>query len=69
MRTVKVLSVSLPPELHSCAEKVARSKNRARSELIREALRAAKHFGFGLRTSNAQNRKLTDRGPQRSLLA
>ena len=66
MRTAKVLSVSLPPELHSCAEKVARSESRARSGLIREALRA--YQTLRLRTENEQHSKskLTDRGPQRS---
>ena len=43
MRTSKVLSVSLPPEMYSWAEEVARAENRTMSELIREALRAYKN--------------------------
>ena len=42
MRTTKVLSVSLPPEMLSWAEEVARSEHRTMSELVREALRAYK---------------------------
>jgi Arc/MetJ-type ribon-helix-helix transcriptional regulator len=42
VRTTKVLSVSLPPEMLSWAEEVARSEHRTMSELIREALRAYK---------------------------
>ena len=42
MRTTKVLSVSLPPEMFSWAEEVARSEHRTMSELVREALRAYK---------------------------
>ncbi len=42
MRTTKVLSVSLPPEMLSWAEEVARSEQRTMSELVREALRAYK---------------------------
>jgi Arc/MetJ-type ribon-helix-helix transcriptional regulator len=42
MRTTKVLSVSLPPEMLSWAEQVARSEHRTMSELVREALRAYK---------------------------
>ncbi len=39
MRTTKLISVSIFPELLEEAEKVAREENRTRSELIREALR------------------------------
>lgn len=39
MRTTKTLSITLPPEMLSRAEKLARRENRTMSELIREALR------------------------------
>ena len=40
MRTTKVLSVSLPPEMLSRAEQLARDEDRTMSELVREALRS-----------------------------
>jgi Arc/MetJ-type ribon-helix-helix transcriptional regulator len=46
MRTTKVLSVSLPPEMLSWAEEVARSEHRTMSELVREALRAYRQNRF-----------------------
>ena len=66
MRTSKVLSVSLPPEMHSRAEEVARSEHRTMSELVREALRAYKTLR--LRTEQEQHPKqeLTGQAPQRS---
>ena len=39
MRTTRTLSITLPPEMLSRAEKLARSENRTMSELVREALR------------------------------
>jgi CopG family transcriptional regulator/antitoxin EndoAI len=39
MRTTKTLSVTLPPEMLTRAERIARKENRTMSELIREALR------------------------------
>ena len=39
MRTTKVISLSLPPELLREAERIARKEGRTRSELFREALR------------------------------
>ena len=39
MRTTKVLSISLPPQLLAEAEKLAKEENRTVSELFREALR------------------------------
>lgn len=39
MRSTKTLSVTLPPEMLSRAEKLARKENRTMSELVREALR------------------------------
>jgi CopG family transcriptional regulator/antitoxin EndoAI len=39
MRTTKTLSITLPPEMLSRAEDMARKENRTMSELIREALR------------------------------
>jgi CopG family transcriptional regulator/antitoxin EndoAI len=39
MRTSKVLSLSLPPELFRAAQRTARREGRTRSELFREALR------------------------------
>jgi metal-responsive CopG/Arc/MetJ family transcriptional regulator len=40
MRTTKVVSVSMPAEMFSRAEELARSEHRTISELVREALRA-----------------------------
>jgi CopG family transcriptional regulator / antitoxin EndoAI len=39
MRSTKTLSVTLPPEMLSRAEKLAKKENRTMSELVREALR------------------------------
>lgn len=39
MRTSKVLTVSVPPELFALAEEIAKREGRTRSELFREALR------------------------------
>jgi CopG family transcriptional regulator/antitoxin EndoAI len=39
MRTTRVLSLSLPPDLAREAERVAKQEGRTRSELFREALR------------------------------
>ncbi len=39
MRTTKVLSLSLPPELLREAERIAKKEGRTKSELFREALR------------------------------
>jgi CopG family transcriptional regulator / antitoxin EndoAI len=39
MRTTRVLSLSLPPELVREAERVAKEEGRTKSELFREALR------------------------------
>jgi CopG family transcriptional regulator / antitoxin EndoAI len=39
MRTTKTLSITLPPEMLSRAEKLAKRENRTMSELVREALR------------------------------
>lgn len=39
MRTSKILSLSLPPELLREAERVAKKEGRTKSELFREALR------------------------------
>lgn len=39
MRTTKTLSITLPPEMLSRAEKLAKKENRTMSELVREALR------------------------------
>lgn len=39
MRTTKILSLSLPPELLQEAERLAKKERRTRSELFREALR------------------------------
>ena len=47
MRTTRVLSVSLPPEMLRWAEEVARSEHRTMSELVREALRAYKTLRQG----------------------
>jgi CopG family transcriptional regulator/antitoxin EndoAI len=39
MRTTKVLSMSLPPDLLKEAERLAKKEGRTKSELLREALR------------------------------
>ncbi|MGH7364616.1 MAG: ribbon-helix-helix protein, CopG family [Candidatus Methylomirabilales bacterium] len=39
MRTTKILSLSLPPELLREAERLAKKEGRTKSELFREALR------------------------------
>ena len=39
MRTTKILSLSLPPELLREAEALAKRERRTKSELLREALR------------------------------
>lgn len=39
MRTTKILSLSLPPELLKEAEEIAKKEGRTKSELFREALR------------------------------
>ena len=39
MRTSRTLSITLPPEMLSRAEQLARRENRTMSELVREALR------------------------------
>jgi metal-responsive CopG/Arc/MetJ family transcriptional regulator len=39
MRTTKILSISLPPELLREAERIAKKERRTKSELFREALR------------------------------
>ncbi len=39
MRTTKILSLSLPPELLREAERIAKKEGRTKSELFREALR------------------------------
>ena len=39
MRTTKVLSITLPPEMLKQAEQLAKKENRTVSELFREALR------------------------------
>lgn len=39
MRTTKTLSITLPPEMLSRAEQLAKKENRTMSELVREALR------------------------------
>jgi CopG family transcriptional regulator/antitoxin EndoAI len=39
VRTTKILSLSLPPELLREAERVAKKEGRTKSELFREALR------------------------------
>jgi CopG family transcriptional regulator/antitoxin EndoAI len=39
MRSTRILSVSLPPDLVAAVERVAKREGRTRSELVREALR------------------------------
>lgn len=39
MRTTRILSLSLPPDLAREAERVAKEEGRTKSELFREALR------------------------------
>ena len=39
VRTTKILSLSIPPELLRQAERIAKAEGRSKSELFREALR------------------------------
>ena len=39
MRTTRVISLSLPPDLVRAAERIAKQEGRTKSELFREALR------------------------------
>ena len=39
MRTTRILSLSLPPDLFREAERIAKQEGRTKSELFREALR------------------------------
>ncbi len=39
MRTMKTLSITLPPEMLDSAERLAKREHRTMSELVREALR------------------------------
>lgn len=50
MRSTKVLSISLPEEMLSEAEALAKEENRTMSELVREALRSYKREREGWRT-------------------
>lgn len=43
MRTTKTLSITIPPEMLSRAEALAKKENRTMSELVREALRQYEH--------------------------
>ncbi|AMY12838.1 Ribbon-helix-helix protein, copG family [Luteitalea pratensis] len=49
MRSTKVLSISLPEEMLSEAESLAKEESRTMSELVREALRAYKREREGWR--------------------
>lgn len=49
MRSTKVLSISLPEQMLSEAEALAKEENRTMSELVREALRAYKREREGWR--------------------
>jgi predicted transcriptional regulator len=60
MRTTKTLSVTLPPEMLTRAEQLARKEHRTMSELVREALRQYEHKSwwdeinaYGRATANA----------------
>ncbi|MBV9082666.1 MAG: ribbon-helix-helix protein, CopG family [Acidobacteriaceae bacterium] len=66
MRISKVLSVSLPPEMHSWAEEIARSENRTMSELVREALRAYKALRLRTEKGQQSKSKFTEQGSRRS---
>ena len=46
MRTTRTLSITLPPEMLSRAERIARKENRTMSELIREALRHYERYNW-----------------------
>jgi len=61
MRTNRVMSVSLPPELSREAERLARRQRCSKSELLREALRryvADSHWRELQAFGRAQARKL-----------
>jgi CopG family transcriptional regulator/antitoxin EndoAI len=61
LRTTKLITISIFPELLKETEKVAKEENRTRSELIREALRryiAAKELKRLQRYGSRQAKKL-----------
>jgi predicted transcriptional regulator len=67
MRTTKTLSVTLPPEMLTRAEKLAKRENRTMSELVREALRQYERQQwwdqmnvYGRRTAEAAGIKTED---------
>ena len=58
MRTTKILSLSLPPDLLRAAERIAKREGRTKSELFREALR---HY-----ISDERWRRLREYGAEQS---
>jgi Arc/MetJ-type ribon-helix-helix transcriptional regulator len=62
MRTTKVLSVSLPPEMLLWVEEVARAEQRTMSELVREALRAYKARGAEPTKRSATKARVSESG-------
>ena len=59
MRTTKTLSVTLPPEMLTRAEQLAKKENRTMSELVREALRQYERKSWW-DEMNAYGRKTTE---------
>src|SRR6516162_7615916 len=60
MRTTKTISITLPPEMLSRAERIARKEHRTMSELIREALRHYERRNWW-EEMNAYGRKSAER--------
>lgn len=61
MRTSKVLSVSLPAEMLSRIESMARSEDRTVSELVREAIRTYENLKAKTLTKRSSTPKLARR--------
>ena len=60
MRTTKILSVSLPAEMLSRVETMARAEDRTISELVREAIRTYE----SVRAQTPPGRRVTAKAPK-----
>lgn len=65
MRTAKVISISLPPEMEEEVQELARDEHRTVSELFREAMRqyATQRFSRSARKSGRAYMKRTGMKP------
>lgn len=62
MRTSKTLSITLPPEMLTRAEEMARKEHRTMSELVREALRQYESKQWWDSMNEYGRRKAEERG-------